>query len=106
MVPQLNKPRPEVSPELKRLLRAIIDAIDACTADDEVVWLECLSFVGEWEANLRDCRRVKDLAQSSEETLERANVFYLLAENRITDQEATRALQLLEERQANYVPVR
>lgn len=99
MIPQLNTPRPEVSPELKKLRRAIIDAIDNCDEQDgETVWLELIGFLPEWRENLKRCRAEK--AQASEETLERSNVFYLLSEDRITDEQATRALKLLEEREA------
>lgn len=47
-------PSATLSPELKKLRSAIIDAIDSCNeADDEAVWMELLSFLPEWRLNLQ-----------------------------------------------------
>lgn len=50
----------DVSPEIKKLRQAIIDAIDSCDEkDDEAVWVELLSFLPDWRYNLERAQQAK-----------------------------------------------
>lgn len=97
MVPQLRTARPEVSPEILKLRRAVILAINSCDEpDEESMWLELIGFLPEWRDNLKRCRAAKVL--EAEQSVERANVFQLLTSQRITDAQASKALRQIEAR--------
>lgn len=89
------------SPAIKRLRKAVIDAIDSCPeTDDEAVWRELLGFAPEWRENLRRCLAEKAASHAQRQSMQRADVFACLCSEQISDAEATQALAQIEAREA------